>query len=384
MVNGVSKFMDKEDNNKKKNLYKAMQIILCIASIIFLTLFVNELFIQPFRSKKAMNKIQDLYQNPALIISPKPEKTSYIAEETSPILEATRPSPTLNKGSDRSSDETLTSDEIDIHENSLQESSNKSPDIATEVDTLGRLIEFQELLKINEDIKGWISIEGTYINYPVLQSSTDDPEYYLYRNFFKENDKAGSIFLDIKSSVEDNSKHLILHGHNMHTTDSMFHALMEYKKSSFYHDHPIIKFDTIYEKAQWKIFSIFVTNGTSLWEPLFDYTRTDFENDSDFMNFVYQLRLRSLYNIDSVDVNEKDQLLTLSTCSYELNNYRTVIVARKIREGEEITVDLDTVTINPNPLYPKSWYDYYGGKAPSFTSFEEALENGEINWYSGN
>ena len=101
-----------------------------------------------------------------------------------------------------------------------------------------------------------------------------------------------------------------------------------------------------------------------------------------FLNFIYQLRIRSIYNIDAVDINENDQIITLSTCSYEVKNYRTVIVARKLREGEDPFVDVDRVTLNTEPLYPSTWYYRYGGKAPKLTqTFEEALENGEIKWY---
>jgi sortase B len=162
----------------------------------------------------------------------------------------------------------------------------------------------------------------------------------------------------------------------------MFHYILKYKKMYFYQEHPVIKFDTIYQTGYWKVFSVFLTNGTSVKEPLFDYTVSEFKDNEEFLDFVYKLRVRSLYNIDTVDLNENDQLLTLSTCTYEVKNYRLVIVARRVREGEDLTVDTESVTENPEPLYPYSYYYDYGGKAPKIPeTFIKALAEDKITWY---
>jgi sortase B len=101
------------------------------------------------------------------------------------------------------------------------------------------------------------------------------------------------------------------------------------------------------------------------------------------LNFVYQIKIRSVLNIDSVDITDDDQLLMLSTCSYEADNYRTVIVARKVREGEDPGVDVDSVTKNKHPLYPESYYYRYGGEAPKLpATFEEAAADQKIDWYT--
>ena len=244
------------------------------------------------------------------------------------------------------------------------------------------LFSFQELLEENNEVKGWLTIPKSNIDYVVLQSAKEDPEYYLSRNLFKEYDRAGSLFLDCHSSIEDDTQNLVIHGHNMTSTDNMFHYLMNYKELSYYKERPVFTFDTIYEKGEWKIFAVIITNGSSEKEPLFDYTKATFENSSDFFNFVYQVRIRSLYQIDTVDIQEDDQLLMLSTCSYEVDNYRTVVIARKVRDGEDPIVDVNEVVESPHPLYPSSWYLRYGGEAPDFPfTFEEALEEGIIHWY---
>lgn len=261
--------------------------------------------------------------------------------------------------------------------NNLAPQQNQDPDR----DSQGRLNKFRGLMTVNADVKGWLTVPGSNINYPVLQSKNDDSEYYLARNIYRKADKYGSLFIDEKSSVEDNTRNVVIYGHNMTVSGNMFHQLVGYQQLVYYIDRPVINFDTIYQTGKWKIFAVIITNGSSKDENLFDFTRSEFTNSSDFLNFVYQLRVRSLYNVN-VDVNENDLLLTLSTCSYELDNYRTVVIARKIRDGENPEVDTESAAKNKNPLYPQSWYDTYGGSPPKVSTFEEASKSGEIKWYS--
>jgi len=160
----------------------------------------------------------------------------------------------------------------------------------------------------------------------------------------------------------------------------MFHYLVVFQDMEYYKLRPVIFFDSIYETNAWKIISVFITNGSGEEEPFFDYTRSEFADSSDFLNFVYQLKVRSIYNTN-VDINENDRLITLSTCTYELPNYRNVVVARKVRPGEDLSVDVEKTTKN-NPLYTERYYRTYGGTPPKVSSFEEALQAGEIDWYT--
>jgi sortase B len=329
---------------KKFNLFKVIRIACATGFLVFSALFINEVFIEPYRADKAVELTRDLYVKPSDTLTTSPTEAPAATAAPTDVTEAT-PTPDPNR------------------------------------DAQGRLLTFQDLLAENEDTKGWITVPDTNIDYVVMQSS-EDPEYYLTRDFNKEKQKAGSLFLDYKSSVENHTQNLVIHGHNMTSTDNMFHYLIKYKELDWYKERPVFDFNTIYQNGEWKIFAIFITNGSSQKEPLFDYTKSSFQDSAEFLNFIYQLRIRSLYQMDTVDVNENDEIVTLSTCSYEVKNYRTVIVARKVREGEDPSVDVDSVTVNPEPLYPGSWYYRYGGKAPELTAtFEEALENGEINWY---
>ena len=249
-------------------------------------------------------------------------------------------------------------------------------------DEQGRLLKFADLLEANGDVKGWI--KGHNIDYPVLQSSKNDPEFYLNRNFFGEYYKAGSLFLDPRSSVETPTQNFVIHGHNMISTpEKMFHYIKFYADVSYYKKHPVITFDTIYEEADYKVFAIIKTTPKVKEDYFFEFRQSTFKDASKFLNFVYQVRIRSLIIVDDVDINENDTLLTLATCSYEVDNdYRTVVFARKIREGENPKVDLMTVKVNKKPLYCDDYYKEYGGKPPKLpATFEEALEKGYINWY---
>lgn len=211
-------------------------------------------------------------------------------------------------------------------------------------------MDLNSLHSINADIKGWIKIKDSKIDYPVLQSGTKLPEYYLYRNYKKEYTGFGSIFLDSLCNIEEPSKNLILYGHNMRDS-SMFGDLLKYSDLNYYKARPTITFDTVAEKGEWKIISIFKTNTLEEQGEIFDYLMIDFKNDKDFLEFVHDVTVRSLINIP-VDTNKDDRLITLSTCSYEMKDFRTVVVARKVRDNESSEVNVDLATVNKNPLMP--------------------------------
>ena len=112
----------------------------------------------------------------------------------------------------------------------------------------------ENLLQINSDIKGWIKIENTPIDYPVLYS-----DFYLYHNYKKEYSKYGSIFIDSICNIDTNPKNILLHGHHMNN-GSMFAHICKFADLSFYKSTPVFTFDTIKSKNKWKIISVFKTN----------------------------------------------------------------------------------------------------------------------------
>lgn len=246
----------------------------------------------------------------------------------------------------------------------------------------GILLKFEKLLKYNSDIKGWLTIPGTNIDYPVMQSYSGS-DFYLKRDFEGNKDKNGSLYIDGNCNVKKPSKNIVIHGHNMDTTGMMFHELLKYNDINFYMHHPVITFDSIYKESQWKIIGYIKVSGNMNENVNFNYLKGDFHSKEEFMDFIYQIEMRSLYYCP-VDVNEKDRLLMLSTCSYEANNYRTVLIARKVRKGEDANVNTANAYLRSGEvLYSKSYYAKHGGKAPLVTSFTDEMSFETPQWYSG-
>ena len=244
----------------------------------------------------------------------------------------------------------------------------------------GVLADFAKLLEANPDTVGWIKVPNTVIDYVVVQSSDeDDPEYYLYRDFYGDYSKYGTVFMDYRSALD--SKNMILHGHHMQD-GRMFANIINYSELDFYKSTPTFTFNTLYEKSEWKIISVLKTNTLEEHGPFFNYLRGSFSSDYDFLNFVYELRERSIIDCP-VDLNENDTLVTLSTCTYDFEDFRFVVVARKVRDGEDASVDVSKAKYNPDPVYPQVWYNTYGGTRPETTSFQDAYNNGKIKWYDG-
>jgi sortase B len=237
----------------------------------------------------------------------------------------------------------------------------------------------QQLRQKYPDMVGWIKIAGTEIHFPVMQSSTDDPEYYLYRNYRGESIKYGSIFLDSNCSVDGDIQ--ILFGHSM-MDGRMFWKLIDFGKLDVYSESPVINYDTYKEAGKWKIVSVFKTNTYSSQGTPFDYLYTQFADNESKMQYIYQCMQRTIINT-GVDITDTDRFLLLSTCSYEFDGFRTVVVARKVRDGEDDTVDVSKAEYNSNPLYPDIWYWTYGGSAPVYPeNFRDAVAQGLCPWYT--
>ena len=239
-----------------------------------------------------------------------------------------------------------------------QDSDNNDSKVAEEDN------KFSELLKINSEICGWISISGTRIDYPVLQGNKNETHFYLDHNYKREKSKYGSIFLDPICQLSENPKNCVIYGHHM-ADGQMFADLMKFSSLDFYKQNPLISFETIYDRnAKWKIFSVFKTNTLASQGKIFYYVVSDFADNNSFLDYVSQVRKRSLLDIP-VDVNENDKLITLSTCSYEFQDFRTVVVARRVRNCESETVDTSLAAEAKNPLMPECWYKKHGGSPPA-------------------
>ncbi len=212
----------------------------------------------------------------------------------------------------------------------------------------GYLEQFGLLYQENEDVVGWIEIEDTQINYPVVQTSDND--FYLTHNFYKKKERHGTPFMDYRNSYDQLNFNTVLHGHNMKSDNQMFSDLENYYKGSnaitYYRKHPLISFDTVYEEMDWKIFAVFTCSVNSNDENYFDYYNVlNLTTNEMFEEFISGVRARSIFNIP-VDVKATDNILTLSTCYYEYDDQRLVVMARKVRSGESRVVDVNSATKN--------------------------------------
>ncbi len=192
-----------------------------------------------------------------------------------------------------------------------------------------RMLQVKELQGQNADIIGWLEIENTNINYPVLQGT--DNSYYMTHNYKKENSKNGAIFLDANYNWNIPSNNLLIYGHNL-GNGMMFQELLKYEKESFYQEHPTIRFTTTEEDAQYEIISVFKSRVYHKSEKnVFRYYFfLNNESEEEYNQFVKNAKNASLYSIDAT-ANYGDQLITLSTCSYYVEDGRFAVVGRKIK-----------------------------------------------------
>ena len=184
---------------------------------------------------------------------------------------------------------------------------------------------YAEVYAANSDFVGWISIEGTAIHYPVMQS-IDRPNFYLRRGFDREYSKHGVPYIQ-EDCVVGSSDNLIIYGHHMND-GSMFADLCSYKNKAFWQTHPIIRFDTLEGFGVYEIVAVFKTvvysqNGFRY----FDFVELD--DPARFDAYIARCKALSLYDTD-VEASYGDKLITLSTCEYSHENGRMVVVARKV------------------------------------------------------
>lgn len=232
---------------------------------------------------------------------------------------------------------------------------------------------FSGLYQINEDVAGWLSIEGTSLDYPVVQ--TDDNLYYHRLSFEGDYSLYGVPFVDCGVDLKEPSTNTIIYGHNIKNDDQMFNSLTHYWNTDYFIEHPVITFHSVYGERKYKIFAAFVANVNPEHGEVFQYHTFINANDlSDIQEFIYNVQVRSVLNT-GVDVLPSDKLLTLSTCTYEFDNARFVVVARELRSGESEEVDASLVSKASNPLMPDIWYQLYGGTKPvlQVPNFEDAV-----------
>lgn len=253
--------------------------------------------------------------------------------------------------------------------------------------------EYAALYDANNDFAGWISIDGTNVNYPVMQSlptkefvpcktydelgycihcdgimngTENATEFYLHHDFDRNYLFAGNIFADYEGTFGPNEmpNNTILYGHNM-LYKYQFSALTNYRTNIDFLKHsPVVDFNTLYQNNQYKIFAVFLTNVTEDLGEVFDYYNyVSFDNSDEFYNYILECMDRSMYET-GIDIQYGDELLTLSTCDESLfkEGVRLVVVARKVRENESPEVDTDKIVRKSSRKFFEAYDTAYGSQ----------------------
>lgn len=187
------------------------------------------------------------------------------------------------------------------------------------------LPQYQTMFEENPEMVGWLRIEGTPIDYPVMHTP-DDPEKYLHMNFRGEYSYAGVPFIDYRCT--DDSDNLVIYGHNM-SDGSMFRALPNYEREQYWKQHPVIRFDSVYAEREYEVVAAFYDRIYYTHEKTFKfYNFIDAVDQADYDASVAKLKEKSIYDT-GVTPEYGDQLIMLVTCTYQVENGRFVLVARE-------------------------------------------------------
>ena len=180
-------------------------------------------------------------------------------------------------------------------------------------------VDFNELKKINNNTKGWIFVNGTNVNYPVVQAN--DNNYYLTHSFDNSYNYAGWVFLDYRNKLDKEDKNTIIYAHGRND-NTMFGSLRNILKSSWLNntDNHVVKFSSEEESSLWQVFSVYRIPTTS------DYIKVNFNSDDEYINWLKMLKDRSIYNFQ-VNLSENDKILTLSTC---YDDYDKIVLHAKL------------------------------------------------------
>lgn len=192
---------------------------------------------------------------------------------------------------------------------------------------------FEKLYLTNQDFIGWITIDDTLIDYPVMYTpnDTENGEFYIHRDFEMNYSAAGLPFIDRFCTIKEPTDNIIIYGHNMNA-GTMFHDILKYQEQDFYEEHKTFTFDTIYGDGTYEVVAAFY--GQVLPEESTDFKYYEFVNagsEEEFMDFVDNIKEMSVIDT-GIEVKYGDTLLTLSTCAYHVKDGRFAVIAKKIEK----------------------------------------------------
>ena len=287
--------MDKEEKNKKlRSIIELILLLILCGAITFI--LINKFL--DYQSQKNLSALQNNVKD---------------ARERSSI------SFSYSKAKMASSDS-----EEDMT-NVSEKSGDNVDENVEEVDYTPILSVYKELHDANENFYGWLVIDGTPIDYPVMQGP--DNEFYLSHNLERKYDKFGTLIMDIGSKDYLECPHLIVYGHNVKNGD-LFGELINYRNQGYYKHHPEIVLDNLYESTTYEIFAVFRTSIEEAQTEEHFFTTYKFDTDEEYQKILTWAKNQSIYDIDYVP-QFGDGILSLVTCEYSKKNGRFVVMAAK-------------------------------------------------------
>lgn len=212
---------------------------------------------------------------------------------------------------------------------------------SSDVQEGGMIPKYEVLYEQNDDLIGWLSIEGTKIDYPVMQTPENE-NYYLNLGFDKKPNENGSLIMDTDSEVgigtvsnqyADGVKpcsNLIIHGHTMKSGE-MFGDLDLYKDEAYGMEHNIIRFDSLYEEREYELIAVFYSQVFYQHEDVFKYYKFfQADTEEEFFDWYNNIKKMSVYDT-GVTAEFGDEFITLSACAYHVEDGRFVVVGRRIK-----------------------------------------------------
>lgn len=214
----------------------------------------------------------------------------------------------------------------------------------------------------NSDTVGWLSIDDTPIDFPIVQFK-DNRHYLNAYNFYNKGARYGSPFMDFRCNPTSLSKNTVIYAHHMNNKQ-FFGSLDKYENPDFYKDHPYIKYQTLTETLTFKVYAAFYatteTNADAGF--VFDYYNPNMNNEN-FKGYIELLNQYAIYTTDA-GLNASDKIITLSTCAHVYDDLRKggvdtrfVVVGRLLRGGEKVSEGKESVTENNDYRRPQIWYD---------------------------
>lgn len=292
----------KQQESKQSRVFK-MAGIVCIALAVICFLFYG---FSIYRERKATRRLEEVQEQKSIS-----QAVNWYIERIRAKEEA--------------------ADQVAAQEIAVEKETNQQAEANPETETKAEpeiLPEYTALCAQYPNLVGWLHIDDTQIDLPVMQ--TTDNEYYLHNNIDGNEDINGTLFMDCRDDIKTPSTNLIIYGHNM-KSGAMFGGLKQYLEESYVLGHDTIRFDTIYEKQTYQIIAVCLSEvGYQDDETYRYYNFIEAESEEDFNAFLESVRKCAVYD-KTQDVTESDRLLTLSTCNSYVEDGRLFVVAKKIQ-----------------------------------------------------